>query len=181
MIKADTQLMWSSDYPHWDFDLPGVIYDLPFLDEKAKRNILGGKRRACVRSRHQGGEENSVACNQGDFAMPVSAAKSLRPLTLLLFLVAFGGPVAALDYPTRPIRFIISFAAGGPNDTIGRILGRVPVGATLASKSSSKTVSAPAAMVGMADVLPSAPDGYTIGFCSAEQRHQRHIVRAHFL
>ncbi|MFM1814870.1 MAG: hypothetical protein RLZ98_1565 [Pseudomonadota bacterium] len=42
MIKADTQLMWSSDYPHWDFDLPGVIYDVPFLSEQAKRNILGG-------------------------------------------------------------------------------------------------------------------------------------------
>jgi uncharacterized protein len=42
MLKADTQLVWSSDYPHWDFDLPGVIYDLPFLNETAKRNILGG-------------------------------------------------------------------------------------------------------------------------------------------
>jgi predicted TIM-barrel fold metal-dependent hydrolase len=42
MINAETQLLWSSDYPHWDFDLPGVIYDLPFLDEKTKRNILGG-------------------------------------------------------------------------------------------------------------------------------------------
>jgi len=42
MIKADTQLVWSSDYPHWDFDLPSVIYDLPFLNETAKRNILGG-------------------------------------------------------------------------------------------------------------------------------------------
>ncbi len=42
MINAETQLVWSSDYPHWDFDLPGVIYDLPFLNEKAKRNILGG-------------------------------------------------------------------------------------------------------------------------------------------
>jgi predicted TIM-barrel fold metal-dependent hydrolase len=42
MINADTQLLWSSDYPHWDFDLPGVIYDLSFLSEKAKRNILGG-------------------------------------------------------------------------------------------------------------------------------------------
>jgi predicted TIM-barrel fold metal-dependent hydrolase len=42
MIKADTQLMWSSDYPHWDFDLPSAIYDLPFLKEPAKRNILGG-------------------------------------------------------------------------------------------------------------------------------------------
>lgn len=42
MINADTQLLWSSDYPHWDFDLPSVIYDLPFLSESAKRNILGG-------------------------------------------------------------------------------------------------------------------------------------------
>ncbi len=42
MIKADTQLLYSSDYPHWDFDLPSTIYDLPFLSEEAKRNILGG-------------------------------------------------------------------------------------------------------------------------------------------
>jgi predicted TIM-barrel fold metal-dependent hydrolase len=42
MINAETQLMWSSDYPHWDFDLPSVIYDLPFLTEKGRRNILGG-------------------------------------------------------------------------------------------------------------------------------------------
>ena len=41
MINAETQLMYSSDYPHWDFDLPSTIYDLPFLSEQAKRNILG--------------------------------------------------------------------------------------------------------------------------------------------
>jgi uncharacterized protein len=41
MINAETQLVWSSDYPHWDFDLPSVIYDLPFLKEESKRNILG--------------------------------------------------------------------------------------------------------------------------------------------
>src|SRR3981081_3732091 len=42
MINAETQLMWSSDYPHWDFDLPSVIYDLPFLSDAGRRNILGG-------------------------------------------------------------------------------------------------------------------------------------------
>jgi predicted TIM-barrel fold metal-dependent hydrolase len=42
MINAESQLVWSSDYPHWDFDLPSSIYDLPFLKEQAKRNILGG-------------------------------------------------------------------------------------------------------------------------------------------
>lgn len=41
MINARTQLCWASDYPHWDFDLPSTIYDLPFLDETARRNILG--------------------------------------------------------------------------------------------------------------------------------------------
>ena len=42
LIKAETQLLYSSDYPHWDFDLPSVIYDLPFLNEAQKHAILGG-------------------------------------------------------------------------------------------------------------------------------------------
>ncbi len=40
-INADTQLLWCSDWPHWDFDGPSVIWDLPFLGERQKRNILG--------------------------------------------------------------------------------------------------------------------------------------------
>ena len=42
MIAAETQLLYSSDYPHWDMDLPSTIYDLPFLSTEGKRNILGG-------------------------------------------------------------------------------------------------------------------------------------------
>lgn len=41
MINAPTQLLYSSDYPHWDMDLPSVIWDLPFLSEQDKRQILG--------------------------------------------------------------------------------------------------------------------------------------------
>jgi uncharacterized protein len=44
-VHAETQLLWASDYPHWDMDLPGKIYDLPFLSEQAKRNILGENAR----------------------------------------------------------------------------------------------------------------------------------------
>jgi predicted TIM-barrel fold metal-dependent hydrolase len=42
MMNAESQLMYSSDYPHWDFDLPSVIYDLPFLSDEARQAILGG-------------------------------------------------------------------------------------------------------------------------------------------
>ncbi|WP_158912567.1 amidohydrolase family protein [Caulobacter sp. S45] len=41
MINAETQLLFASDWPHFDFDLPQMIYDLPYLSEQAKRNILG--------------------------------------------------------------------------------------------------------------------------------------------
>ena len=40
-INAETQLLFASDWPHWDFDPPSAITTLPFLSDKAKRNILG--------------------------------------------------------------------------------------------------------------------------------------------
>ena len=40
-MKAETQLLFASDWPHWDFDPPSSITTIPFLTEQAKRNILG--------------------------------------------------------------------------------------------------------------------------------------------
>ena len=47
-MNAETQLLYASDWPHWDFDSPASIWDLPFLDEKAKRNILVGNAAAAA-------------------------------------------------------------------------------------------------------------------------------------
>ncbi|MFV0375155.1 amidohydrolase family protein [Microbacterium sp.] len=40
-FNAESQLLYSSDWPHWDWDAPSTIVRLPFLSEPAKRNILG--------------------------------------------------------------------------------------------------------------------------------------------
>ena len=40
-FDGDNQLLYASDWPHWDFDPPSAITTLPFLTEQAKRNILG--------------------------------------------------------------------------------------------------------------------------------------------
>jgi hypothetical protein len=41
MLDGENTLLYASDYPHWDFDVPSKIWDLPFLSEDAKRKILG--------------------------------------------------------------------------------------------------------------------------------------------
>lgn len=41
-IDAPNRLMWASGFPQWNFDTPSALWDLPFLDDAAKRNILGG-------------------------------------------------------------------------------------------------------------------------------------------
>jgi predicted TIM-barrel fold metal-dependent hydrolase len=40
-MDAENQLLYASDWPHWDFDPPSAITTLPFLSDQAKRNILG--------------------------------------------------------------------------------------------------------------------------------------------
>jgi len=42
MIDGPNTLVFSSDYPHWDYDLPSKITSLGFLDDDAKAKILGG-------------------------------------------------------------------------------------------------------------------------------------------
>jgi tripartite-type tricarboxylate transporter receptor subunit TctC len=95
--------------------------------------------------------------------MMCCCVKAARLLALLLPFLVAGGPADALDYPTRPVRFIVSFAAGGPNDTIARILGQY-LSEQLGQQFIVEDHVGAGGNIGMQDVLASAPDGYTIGF-----------------
>jgi len=69
----------------------------------------------------------------------------------------------ALDYPTRPVRFIVAFAPGGPTDTIARILAQY-LSEYLGQQFVVENRVGAGGNIGMEAVLSSLPDGYTIGF-----------------
>jgi tripartite-type tricarboxylate transporter receptor subunit TctC len=68
---------------------------------------------------------------------------------------------AALDYPTRPVRLILSFPAGGPNDVVGRLLGQW-LSERLGQPFIIENRSGAGGTVGTEVVVRAAPDGYTL-------------------
>jgi tripartite-type tricarboxylate transporter receptor subunit TctC len=73
------------------------------------------------------------------------------------------GPAGAADaYPSKPIRLIVPFAAGGPTDIMGRVVGRLLQDAL---KQTVVVENKPGAggNLGTDAVLKSPPDGYTLG------------------
>ncbi|MGB6537761.1 MAG: tripartite tricarboxylate transporter substrate binding protein [Xanthobacteraceae bacterium] len=94
--------------------------------------------------------------------MKLAAFKSLTLLALSPLLM-LSTSASALDYPTRPVHFIVSFAAGGPNDTIARILGQY-LSEELGQPFVIEDRVGAGGNVGMQYVLAAPPDGYTIGF-----------------
>ncbi|WP_199785960.1 MULTISPECIES: hypothetical protein [Actinomycetes] len=59
-IDAENTLMYSSDWPHWDFDTPGRIMSIEGISEHAKENILGGTGVARLRQAGRRAEGRTV-------------------------------------------------------------------------------------------------------------------------
>jgi tripartite-type tricarboxylate transporter receptor subunit TctC len=87
----------------------------------------------------------------------------LRSLVLCVAALplAFSLPLAAQEYPTKPVRLIIPFPPGGSNDVVGRMI------ATQLSEKLGKQVvvdnrAGAGGVVGTEIAAKTAPDGYTL-------------------
>src|SRR5689334_5297308 len=89
-------------------------------------------------------------------------ALSLTALGVVVSL-AVGAPGARADdaYPARPVRMVVSFAAGGPTDTVARVMG-ARMGELLGQQFVVENKNGAGGNIGADMVAKSAPDGYTL-------------------
>src|SRR5262245_51799131 len=67
----------------------------------------------------------------------------------------------AQDYPNRAINIIVPFAAGGPTDTVGRLLGQA-MGKTLGQTMVVENIGGAGGTLGAAKAAAAKNDGYVI-------------------
>jgi len=82
-----------------------------------------------------------------------------------LLAVLFSGWAAAQSYPSKPVRMIVPFPAGGPADIFGRGLAQA-MGAELGQPVVIENIGGVGGVLGVDRALKSAPDGYTLAFNS---------------
>jgi tripartite-type tricarboxylate transporter receptor subunit TctC len=90
--------------------------------------------------------------------------RALRSLLLLLGLVSLLAPASAADkYPSKPVHFVVGFAAGGPNDIVARIFGEW-LSDHLGQQFVIENRVGSGGMIAANAVINSPADGYTILF-----------------
>lgn len=80
---------------------------------------------------------------------------------MVLANVAGAQQKAAADYPTRPIRVIVPFVAGGPMDVIGRLVGQ-KITAAWGQNFIIDNRAGAGGIIGTEAAAKAPPDGYTI-------------------
>jgi tripartite-type tricarboxylate transporter receptor subunit TctC len=79
--------------------------------------------------------------------------------------IAQSGALSATDFPTRPIRLIAPFAAGGSTDVLARAIAP-ELSKRLGQQVIVENRTGAGGNIGIDAVAKSAPDGYTIGMAS---------------
>ena len=85
------------------------------------------------------------------------------------------GPSLAQDYPTRPIRIIVPFGAGGPADVAARLIGNI-LQESLGQPMVIENRPGAGGVIGTLEAARSAPDGYTLLMMSNTQTANESLV-----
>jgi tripartite-type tricarboxylate transporter receptor subunit TctC len=97
--------------------------------------------------------------------------------SLLTIAGALGG-AQAQNFPNRPLVMVIPFAAGGPQDVLGRIIGQ-GMGEALGQQVIIENVGGAGGMSGSVRVAQAAPDGYTMVLGSVGTHAQNQTLYKH--
>jgi tripartite-type tricarboxylate transporter receptor subunit TctC len=76
-------------------------------------------------------------------------------------IVAMATSARAADYPTRPIKLVVPYAAGGPTDVLGRLVGEY-LGRDLKQPVIVENKAGAQGAIAAESVARSEPDGYTL-------------------
>ncbi len=87
--------------------------------------------------------------------------RRILPLVLATVLAPLAAPALAQDYPTKPVRMIVPFAAGGPADVYARFLAQ-RLQESLGQPFVVDDRPGGGSVIGTDAVAKSAPDGYTL-------------------
>src|SRR5450755_2172177 len=99
-------------------------------------------------------------------AEPGGFMRVLPTLLTALSLLALPAAVAADEFPSRPIRLIVPFPAGGPNDIIARVIGQ-RMSELIKQPVLIDNRGGQGGVLGTDVLAKSTPDGYTIAISSA--------------
>jgi tripartite-type tricarboxylate transporter receptor subunit TctC len=75
--------------------------------------------------------------------------------------IMFGAPAVAQSFPDHPIRLVVAYPPGGPNDTMTRV-ATAGLGAELGQSVVIENLPGAGGRIGTRDVARAVPDGYTL-------------------
>jgi tripartite-type tricarboxylate transporter receptor subunit TctC len=89
------------------------------------------------------------------------ASRALAAAAASVLMAAMTGPARADDYPSRPIRMVVGYAAGGPTDVVARIVAK-HMSENLGASVVVENKPGASASIAATDVMRAPPDGYKV-------------------
>jgi tripartite-type tricarboxylate transporter receptor subunit TctC len=103
----------------------------------------------------------AAACTGGGGGSPSPSATAASSAAASPDTASPSAAASDIAYPEGPVTFVVPFAAGGPTDTVTRLVGE-PMSATLGQQIIVQNVAGAGGTLAAGQVAEAEPDGYTV-------------------